>query len=663
MALFTIAACPKLFAQANCTTPPNCILNPGTNPIGTIGTAITAIPDWQVFMGTPIYGPGMNTSTGIQMVSDAGGSGEGVYACYNFQSGKKYKICLWARNTNTVSGGSLILQAHDGSTGSQTISSSPFYVTSYQEQSYTFTANQNFSQLRIYTNHTANSGYSVVFDDITIVEVPVVISTPSIIHGCGSATLTASSSNPLNISWSPSTGLSAVTGNSVIAKPCQTTTYTASYSSNSCPGTNNNNCTKTEQVTVTVQPGTNVTASPSTISACGLTTLTATSTNPMAVTWTGAGLNATTGNTVTARPAQTTTYTATFTCSTGCVYTQQVTVVVQPGTTVTASPSTITPCGSSTLTATSSNPMFVSWSPSTGLNTTAGNTVIANPCKTTTYTASFYCAQNTTTYTKPVTVFVQTNGAIIDSSSKSCGGKIDLRYTGACPGATYKWYGPKNPSSLLSTGPNLLMPSSTPGDMGNYRLIVTTSQGCIDTFNASVVLNCCDIRTDFNMVGINPIRFENTSTTEDTLALVGEWHWTFGDGTGSTVRSPAHRYAPMANYEVCLTAVIPNGLSSCCDKICKQFYVPDIFECQPKASFDYRVVNPGTGAVQFLDKSAVTGTACDWVWKVDGVIMDTIQNPVIVVGSGRHQICLEVTNCVTPDGPCVEEFCEDIIIP
>ncbi|NEU07538.1 T9SS type A sorting domain-containing protein [Flavihumibacter sp. R14] len=66
----------------------------------------------------------------------------------------------------------------------------------------------------------------------------------------GSSTvLTASSDVSYTYSWSPSTGLSSTTGNTVTANPLVTTTYTVTATATSGPA-----CTKTAQITVTVNP-------------------------------------------------------------------------------------------------------------------------------------------------------------------------------------------------------------------------------------------------------------------------------------------------------------------------------------------------------------------------------------------------------------------------
>ncbi len=681
MVVFAILARPTLYGQ--CSSPPPCIYNPGMNGNPSLpawGQPVNStLPDWYVLSGSPLYAEGTIASHGVRLDNS-----EGIYACFNFVSGRKYKVCFLGYNPNTTSSGNIILEAHNGSSGQQ-IASINFYNYSTSSpknmslQTAIFTANSNFTQLRVYVPNLGNS-YAVVVDDVGVIEVPILTATPSTINGCGTSTLNASSNNQLNISWSPNYKLNSTTGSTVYASPCETTTYTATYSLVNCwPYT----CTSgTEQVTVTVDPGVNVTASPQSISGCGSSTLTATSANPMNVTWSPTTNMTGSGNTVTVRPCQTTTYTATFTCSNGCVYTRNITVFVTPGTNATATPPVINVCGNSVLTATSTNPMSVTWSPTNGLTPSngVGNTVTASPCDTTVYTATFFCAQNQCSYTRPVTVYVQPGGSINNTTGKPCGSTIDLEFIHAtpCPGSSYRWYSQKNPGTLLSSSSKYIKISSTSADQGLYYVIVTTPQGCVDTFYTSVVMDCCKLFVDFKPIGCNPIRFENL--TLDSIGgnpvILGEWHWDFGDGNSSSIRNPSHIYRQFwGPTTVCLTAVVEQDGSTCCARVCKEVDVCD-FGCDPKAAFDYALVTPGTTLVQFTDKSVGGNSPCPtgaYEWKVNGVVITSangIPNPLINLGpplpgpGNRYHVCLKVRYCIpNTSTPCEEEWCEIIEIP
>lgn len=88
-------------------------------------------------------------------------------------------------------------------------------------------------------------------------------------------------------------------------------------------------------------------------------------------------------------PTVTTTYTANFT-SGPCAPSQSVTVTVLPNPNITINPNG--GCAPVTLTASGGNPATYVWSPSAGLNTTTGATVVATPSSNQTYTVLGYGA-------------------------------------------------------------------------------------------------------------------------------------------------------------------------------------------------------------------------------------------------------------------------------
>jgi PKD repeat protein len=112
--------------------------------------------------------------------------------------------------------------------------------------------------------------------DVTVTAVPTVICVGD------SVVLTATGASAY--SWSPSAGLSAVTGNPVIARPTATTTYQVI-------GTDNG-CTDTAQATITVNNFTTVSAGPDTI-LCNNNTAVQLVGSPANGTWSGSNITST----------------------------------------------------------------------------------------------------------------------------------------------------------------------------------------------------------------------------------------------------------------------------------------------------------------------------------------------------------------------------------
>lgn len=165
-------------------------------------------------------------------------------------------------------------------------------------------------------------------------------------------------------------------------------------------------------LSVTVGAGVNpLTVSPATtICSTQSATLTVSSPLTLSYTWSPAtGLSGTTGASVTASPASTTTYTVTGTdATTNCTVSKTVTVTVvstttNPTLTVTNTiPTICSGITASTLTVSGAN--TYTWSPAAGLSSTTGNTIIANPATTTTYTVTGSTGCRTATATTTVTV-------------------------------------------------------------------------------------------------------------------------------------------------------------------------------------------------------------------------------------------------------------------
>jgi gliding motility-associated-like protein len=150
-------------------------------------------------------------------------------------------------------------------------------------------------------------------------------------------------------------------------------------------GTDINGCTSTASLTLTPAAGSSVSISPTSTTICFGSSVALVANGGSNYTWSpSTGLSTTTGSTVIASPTATTTYTVTSTNDAGCVSTSQVVVTVS-NQNVNISPSSATMCEGGNVTLTASGGSNYTWYPSTGLSTTTGSTVVANPANTTTY--------------------------------------------------------------------------------------------------------------------------------------------------------------------------------------------------------------------------------------------------------------------------------------
>lgn len=115
------------------------------------------------------------------------------------------------------------------------------------------------------------------------------------------------------------------------------------------------------------------------------------------------GLSPTTGSSVTATIGTTTTYTVTN-VNNGCTGTASATVTIASGLSITVDPSASTICDGDCVDLTAFGGTTYTWSPATGLNSTASQTVTACPTVTTTYTVTGNTSGCTGTATVVVTV-------------------------------------------------------------------------------------------------------------------------------------------------------------------------------------------------------------------------------------------------------------------
>ncbi|MBK9046920.1 MAG: T9SS type A sorting domain-containing protein [Bacteroidetes bacterium] len=217
----------------------------------------------------------------------------------------------------------------------------------------------------------------------------------------------------------------------------------------------------------------------------GNTTLTASGADTY--NWTASNdLNITTGNTVIATPSATATYTVTGTAANGCTASENVSVTVNPLPVLTTS-SDATICAGTSATLNVNGADTYNWSPSTGLNTTSGVSVIATPAATTTYTViganSFGCVA-----TADITVSVNPLPVVsLSNFSSICSNAALLTLSGGSPaGGSYSGNGVSNGQfnpAAAGLGTHAITYSYTDGN------------GCAASATKNITVNNCNCIT------------------------------------------------------------------------------------------------------------------------------------------------------------------------
>ncbi len=328
-----------------------------------------------------------------------------------------------------------------------------------------------------YTAYGTNSSGCNDSTKTTVVvnPLPVLTVSPSPAKICfrqTSAQLTVSGAS--SYTWSPSRGLSATTGSSVIANPTLTTTYTIT-------GTNANQCTSTTTVVVIVDPLPVVSVTPSSPQICYGQSVALTASGAVNYQWSpSTALSSTTGVSIIANPTSTTTYTLLGTTSSGCSDSTAFTLKVNPLPVMSVTAAAPQICIGQSVKIKSSGASTYIWSPSTGLSATTGSLVTANPTVTTTYTvtgtSSFGCIDSTTTtiIVNPLPIIT-----ITPPDTALCHGySATLKARGA---STYQWI----PARGLSSNSDSIV-VATPSINTTYRVNGTSSFGCIDSTNIAI---------------------------------------------------------------------------------------------------------------------------------------------------------------------------------
>lgn len=182
----------------------------------------------------------------------------------------------------------------------------------------------------------------------------------------------------------------------------------------------------------------------------------------------------TSGNNMTVQPISTGTY-GVYGYDFGCFSDVAIAgVTVNPLPVVSISPTSPSIClNSQVLLSTSGSGQTFQWSPPTGLSASSGNSVMASPATTQSYTVTASANNCTNAAVTTVTVLPLPVPAIEALTPSVClGGQIRLTGLG---GETYGW---RCPSTLLVNSQYLICDASTPDFAGTYTLTVTDKHGC-----------------------------------------------------------------------------------------------------------------------------------------------------------------------------------------
>jgi len=208
---------------------------------------------------------------------------------------------------------------------------------------------------------------------------------------------------------------------------------------------------------------------------------------------------------------------------------------------------TPTICTGSTATLTATGATSYSWSPSTGLSSTTGASVVANPSVTTNYTVIGTASGSVGTATTLVTVLASPT-ITVTSSTLCVGSTCTLTASGA---SAYAWTPPATISP--STGATVVASPTTT----TVYTVVGTAGTCTSSATSTVTVN------PLPTVSISPVAAGCiplcTTFTAATTPIVASYAWDFGNGQYSTAASPYACYTVAATSVVTLSVTATNG--------------------------------------------------------------------------------------------------------
>jgi PKD repeat protein len=238
----------------------------------------------------------------------------------------------------------------------------------------------------------------------------------------------------------------------------------------------------------------------------------------------------------------------------------------------------------------------------------------------------------------------KTNTPVADFSASPTSGNAPLKvqFTDKSTGTptSWKWsFG----DGKTSTAKN---PAYTYSKDGNYTVSLTVKN--VAGTNTKTIKNYITVKT----APIKPVAAFSASPTSGKAPLKVQftdkstgsptsWKWSFGDGTYSTAKSPAHTYSKAGNYTVSLKATNAAGTNT---KTIKNYITVKAAPIKPVAAFS-AVPTSGKAPlkVQFTDKS--TGSPTSWKWSFGDGTYSTAKSPAHTYSkSGKYTVSLTVKN-------------------
>ncbi|MHB8100949.1 MAG: PKD domain-containing protein [Methanosarcina sp.] len=230
--------------------------------------------------------------------------------------------------------------------------------------------------------------------------------------------------------------------------------------------------------------------------------------------------------------------------------------------------------------------------------------------------------------------------AAFSASSTSGNVPLKVQFTDKSTGSptSWKWsFG----DGAYSTARN---PAHTYSKVGKYTVSLTVKNAAVsNAVTKSSYINVVTLKAPVaafsasSTSGNVPLKVQ---FTDKSLNSPTSWKWSFGDGTYSTSKSPAHTYSKVGKYTVSLT--LKNAAGS--NAMTKSSYVNVVTLKPPIAAFSASTVSGKVPlTVTFYDKSI--GSPASWKWSFGDGTYSTSKNPVHKYSkAGKYTVSLTAKN-------------------
>jgi len=210
--------------------------------------------------------------------------------------------------------------------------------------------------------------------------------------------------------------------------------------------------------------------------------------------------------------------------------------------------------------------------------------------------------------------------------------------TGMAPEYQYQWSFGDGEFS------NLKAPTYTYAVPGLYEVCLTAFDDVKDSSEETckvIQLGTvdCQAQFDYTISGTDSLTI---FIADASTGAIKSWYWTFGDGSVSEKKEPAHVFAFPGMYKVCLTTL--DTITGCQSHVCQNIKVGK----ETMVADFIHITNDTNQTVLFSDQS--TGDITHWYWTFgDGESFIGKETSHTYDRPGLYEVCLFTNNSVTGD--------------